>query len=754
LAEFLITSAGLEDLHGLLERRRPDIQVVLVPEDADAGAVLADTLARRPKAVHLLAHGAPGEVRLGARPLDEAALAAREWPDAAGTAVMIYACRVAEGDTGRRFVDGLAGVAGCTVAASSRPVGHAGRGGSWELDVATAPVTVPPAFKGAEAWPHVLGTRWADQITGTSGDDLLEGLGSTDTLLGGDGNDTLLGGDEQDDLDGGAGTDLMDGGAGLDTVLYTSAGTTPVRIDLRDQSNNGGAAAGDRYVDVERFVPTNGNDTMYGNDEANWFRGIDGNDLQYGFGGNDTIESGFGDDTLYGGTGEDFMYGKHGQDVLFGESGNDELTGNAGDDVLYGGAGDDTLCGEWDRDTAYGGAGDDIFIDAGARSHMENGRLVVDDADVLYGGAGSDRYIIRHVGTIETNNGTQVTVDDTRGLLAFHGGEDVDALEVAAAGRVDISGITLSGVEVLSLSGAGPHDVTLSAAQAANLFVVQGLRVGDAVRIAGVTFSGPATAGDGGAVGAGQVQVGSLNGNTVLHIGTNAAPGADVHLMLSGSYDPGQIILAGNAFGIAADGGQPGGAQMNGTPGDDALTGGAGDDVLRGDTGADTLVGGAGNDLLYGNQQADLLYGGEGVDTIFGGQDADLVFGGLGGDALYGNMASDHIYGAEGDDTLFGGQGDDDLQGGAGNDVLIGNMGNDTLTGSEGADVFSAAGGGADVAADFRLTDGDRIGLRAGDTWSVADAGNGAVVTFGTGEQLTLTGVRAADVNAGWFTTL
>ncbi|HEY0833439.1 MAG TPA: DUF4347 domain-containing protein, partial [Azospirillum sp.] len=674
--------------------------------------------------------------------------------DATGTTVMIHACRVAEGEAGRRFLDRLAGAAGCIVAASSRPVGHAGQGGSWVLDVATAAVAVPPPFIGAENWPHLLGTPWADQITGGPGDDLLEGLGSTDTLLGGDGTDTLLGGSGDDDLDGGRGADLLDGGDGLDTVLYTSAGTPPVLIDLRDPANNGGGAVGDRYVGIERFVPTNGNDTMYGDEGANWFRGIDGDDLQYGFGGADTIESGFGDDTLFGGFGNDFMYGKHGLDVLYGEEGDDELTGNAGDDVLYGGAGDDTLNGEWDRDTVYGGAGDDVFIDAGARSHMENGRLVVDDADLLYGGTGGDRYIVRHVGTAEMANGTPIVVDDTRGPIAFHGGEDVDTLEIAAAGRVDVSGITLTDVEVLSLSGAGPHDVTISLGQAKALFVVQGLRVGDAVHIAGAAFTGPATAGDGGTVGAGQVQVGSLNGNTVLHFGTDAVRGADVSLMLPGGYGPERIILSGNAFGIAEDGGLPGGAQLNGTAGDDALTGGAGDDALRGDTGADTLAGEAGNDLLYGNQQADVLYGNTGADTIFGGQDADLVFGGQGDDALYGNMADDRVFAGVGDDTLFGGQGDDDLQGGAGNDVLWGNMGNDTLTGGDGADVFNAAGGGADVAADLRIADGDRIGLRAGETWTVADGAAGAVVSFGSGDLLTLPGVRAADVSGGWFTTL
>ena len=66
-------------------------------------------------------------------------------------------------------------------------------------------------------------------------------------------------------------------------------------------------------------------DTLTGNDAANWL---------FGHGGDDTLNGGAGDDRLYGG---------RGADTLSGDGGNDTLHGGPGDDTLYGGAGNDTF---------------------------------------------------------------------------------------------------------------------------------------------------------------------------------------------------------------------------------------------------------------------------------------------------------------------------------------------------------------------------------------------------------------------------
>ncbi|NUB23235.1 DUF4347 domain-containing protein, partial [Azospirillum formosense] len=82
--EVIIADAGLEDLDGLLSRRHPDVQVMLVSAADDAHAVLAEALAARPSVLHLVAHGEPGRVLLGAQPLDARSLPDRPRPVARG----------------------------------------------------------------------------------------------------------------------------------------------------------------------------------------------------------------------------------------------------------------------------------------------------------------------------------------------------------------------------------------------------------------------------------------------------------------------------------------------------------------------------------------------------------------------------------------------------------------------------------------------------------------------------------------------
>jgi hypothetical protein len=60
---------------------------------------------------------------------------------------------------------------------------------------------------------------------------------------------------------------------------------------------------------------------------------------------------------------------------------------------------------------------------------------------------------------------------------------------------------------------------------------------------------------------------------------------------------------------------------------------------------------------------------------------------------------------------------------------------------------------GNDTIGDFDNALGDQISLASGITWSAADVSGSAVVTFSNGATVTLTGVAAASVVDGWFTT-
>jgi hypothetical protein len=123
-----------------------------LPDDADVVTLRADTdvlqqitreLATRRgvKSVHIVSHGASGTVRLAGQDvvrqdLFEQAGELRRWRDAlADDAVInLYGCDVAEGDTGRAFVDALSRLTAATVAASDDDTGPESLGGDSTLE--------------------------------------------------------------------------------------------------------------------------------------------------------------------------------------------------------------------------------------------------------------------------------------------------------------------------------------------------------------------------------------------------------------------------------------------------------------------------------------------------------------------------------------------------------------------------------------------------------------------------------------------
>ena len=212
---------------------------------------------------------------------------------------------------------------------------------------------------------------------------------------------------------------------------------------------------------------------------------------------------------------------------------------------------------------------------------------------------------------------------------------------------------------------------------------------------------------------------------------------------------------------------------LHGGGGDDYVGSLTGSDVLYGDAGNDTVSGGEDNDTLYGNTGTDLLHGGRGNDELHGGKDGDVLFGDLGNDVLLGELGADSLQGGVGDDwlngnqendTVRGGQGNDVVRGGKGNDLVFGDLGDDqvwgdygddTLIGGAGADIFwIRSGDGHDVVIDFNAAEGDRIGLTAGLTYTLAANSAGeAVIIFSNDDDITLIGVRRDQVQSSWLLT-
>jgi hypothetical protein len=141
---------------------------------AEVTAVLARY--RDLDAVHLLSHGEPGALHLGADRIAPASLAAfaadfRAWGAALapGADLLLYGCDLA-GAGGAALASGIAALTGADVAASTDRTGAAAQGGDWELEYRTGAVEARTAA--APAWGGVLAavtvTTTADVVNGNT----------------------------------------------------------------------------------------------------------------------------------------------------------------------------------------------------------------------------------------------------------------------------------------------------------------------------------------------------------------------------------------------------------------------------------------------------------------------------------------------------------------------------------------------------------------------------------------------------------
>ena len=129
-----------------------------------------------------------------------------------------------------------------------------------------------------------------------------------------------------------------------------------------------------------------GNDSLSGNESANYLSGENGDDTLNGYGGNDILNGGAGNDSISGGDGDDTLNGGAGNDKLYGGNGHDTLVGGAGDDHMQG--------GDYESDTylfAKGHGKDNVYD--WARNDDEADKLVFKGAKAqgaVFGREGAD----------------------------------------------------------------------------------------------------------------------------------------------------------------------------------------------------------------------------------------------------------------------------------------------------------------------------------------------------------------------------
>ena len=166
-SEILFVDPSVRDYWILLNGLRKGVEVVMLDAGRDGIEQIAETLRGRHdiSAIHIISHGAPGEVFLGtgalsSENLDKNYSAMRSISRSLrkGGDILLYGCDVAQGETGKRFVQKLAAVTRANIAASTNLTGSANLGGDWVLESKTGVITETSAITDGVRYEGVLAT--------------------------------------------------------------------------------------------------------------------------------------------------------------------------------------------------------------------------------------------------------------------------------------------------------------------------------------------------------------------------------------------------------------------------------------------------------------------------------------------------------------------------------------------------------------------------------------------------------------------
>jgi hypothetical protein len=167
--EVAFIDANVADLDQLIAGLRSEVEPIVLTAGRSAAEQMAQALegVSGLGAVHIVAHGRPGELQFSGGALCQTTLAQHaDELFALGLAladdgvVQLYSCNVAAGEPGQRFVNQLADFIGADVFASADKVGAAALGGHWELNATSGdhrmPHDIPLQTDAADAYRHVL----------------------------------------------------------------------------------------------------------------------------------------------------------------------------------------------------------------------------------------------------------------------------------------------------------------------------------------------------------------------------------------------------------------------------------------------------------------------------------------------------------------------------------------------------------------------------------------------------------------------
>ena len=174
--EIAFIDPAVVDIPVLVAGLRPEVVPVLLGGELPAAEVIARTVRdyEALDAIHVVAHGRPGELSFTAGALsrasidhhaaDLAAIGDALGPDGE---VLLWSCHTGEGVHGRAFVEALSRSIGAPVAAATGAVGSASLGGRWELDTPSPHNTARPPVTatGATEYSGVLASAFVANFT-------------------------------------------------------------------------------------------------------------------------------------------------------------------------------------------------------------------------------------------------------------------------------------------------------------------------------------------------------------------------------------------------------------------------------------------------------------------------------------------------------------------------------------------------------------------------------------------------------------
>lgn len=382
------------------------------------------------------------------------------------------------------------------------------------------------------------GNELQNRLTGNAAANRLAGGADSDVLAGAGGNDTL---------DGGAGFDWMQGGSGDDTYLVDTA-FADTALALSGEPGEY-LSGGKRYsfTGADGAFSATGLADLTGDGLIDYvtlgFRAPDVSNWWYlDFGTN--------------GLGRNLAPGEYldAQRAAFAQP------GHAGLDVYGNGGGSNSVSGSFSiQQVEFDYSGASPVLVAFAASFEQHGEYA--DAPALRGS------IIFNAPTSLAEAVTENSdegIDTVLSSVSYVLTDNVENLNLVGNGALTGSGNALDnllvgndGANALyggsgddTLTGGAGDDLLLFAISDSGIDSVADFADGDVLRVAGLQFSSPVTEGNGAALEQNQVQLASNGIRTTLTLGTDAAPGFDMSIVLDGVFSANQFYTFGSDIGF------------------------------------------------------------------------------------------------------------------------------------------------------------------------------------------------------------